>query len=188
MQYKVCYNGKEKGEAAVFTENGRLTINYSCPFEEGRVYKLYASLKNENLPLGIMLKNGNSFTYNRSLNKVKVGINGEKITGFYIEKYVLGSKATPPLSFSADDFEKCQWIDTPDRTLQNCIVEGGVLCCDFENTTYIAAELCENQPFALAPFFCLVTPVSHNGKTLAVMKLDGKNIPTYLNKNGENVP
>ena len=55
MQYKVYYNGKEKGEAAVFNENGLLTIQYSCPFEDGRIYKLHAKLKEGNLPLGIML-------------------------------------------------------------------------------------------------------------------------------------
>ena len=188
MQYKVYYNGKEKGEAAVFNENGLLTIQYSCPFEEGRIYKLHAKLKEGNLPLGIMLKEGGSFVYKRQLSKAKAGANGEKIEWLYIEKQVLGSKATPPLPFCADMFELCKWIDTPDHALQNCILEGDIMSCNFENITYIASVLDDKKPFALAPFFCLVTPVSYNESMLGIIRLDGKNIPTYLNKNEGNQP
>ena len=188
MQYKVYYNGKEKGEAAVFNENGLLTIQYSCPFEDGRIYKLHAKLKEGNLPLGIMLKEGGSFVYKRQLSKVKAGTNGEKIEWLYIEKHVLGSKATPPLPFCADMFEPCKWIDTPDHALQNCILEGDIMSCNFENITYIASVLDDKKPFTLAPFFCLVTPVSYNESMLGIIRLDGKNIPTYLNKNEGNQP
>lgn len=188
MQYKVYYNGKEKGEAEVFAENGRLTVRCLCPFEEGRIYKLYVCLEKEDIPLGIMLKEGGSFVYKRGINDKIVGQNGENIRYFYIEKRIPGSEATPPLCFSAERFENCRWIDTPDHALQNCIAEGGIMSCDFENTTYIAAPLDSGGPFALAPFFCLVSVVAHKGRLLGIMKLDDKNIPVHLNKEGEKCP
>ena len=62
------------------------------------------------------------------------------------------------------------------------------MSCNFENITYIASVLDDKKPFALAPFFCLVTPVSYNESMLGIIRLDGKNIPTYLNKNEGNQP
>ena len=185
MQYKVSYNGKDMGAASVYRENGSAMLEYLCPFESGKVYKLYAHTQNGSVPLGVMLKNGNNFCYKRQINCVKLGENGKNIGYLYIEKHNLGSKNTHPLPFCADDFTPCKWIDTPDHALQNCIVEGGILCYIFENVTYVAASFSPDKPFPLAPFMSVVTIVSHDGSLLGVMALDRENNPCHLNKQGE---
>ena len=185
MQYKVSYNGKDMGTASVYRENGSAMLEYLCPFESGKVYKLYAHTQNGSVPLGVMLKNGNNFCYKRQINCVKLGENGKNIGYLYIEKHNLGSKNTHPLPFCADDFAPCKWIDTPDHALQNCIVEGGILCYIFENVTYVAASFSPDKPFPLAPFMSVVTIVSHEGSLLGVMALDRENNPCHLNKQGE---
>lgn len=183
MEKTVYCNGKSMGKACLYSDNGTPMLEFSCPFEEGRVYKLFAQTKDKSVPLGVMLKNGGRFEYRRSVKGKKLGESGENTDYFYIERGFVGKGVTEPLMFSAHEFRKIDInIETDDMALKNCLEDEDTRYHIHDGTTYLCAALKRDKPFALAPFFCLVTVVYFEGEELGVIMLSGQNNPDYLNK------
>lgn len=185
MEKTVYYNGKSIGEANIYIDKGTPMLEYSCPFEEGRVYKLFARTAEHSVPLGVMLKNGDRFEYKRSIRGKKLGNNCENAEYFYIERGFIGKSVTEPLMFSAREFRKIDIdIETSDHALQNCLADGGLRYHIHEGEIYLCAAVKKDKPFALAPFFCLVTVVDFEGEALGTIRLSKDNNPDFLNKQG----
>lgn len=184
MEKNVYYKDKKIGSAIIYYENGRPVCDFSCQFEADKVYKLFLSSKEGSYPLGVMLHEGGRFKIKKCFDIHKYGINGEKIDFGYIEKRIIGQKASPPLEFSIEEFAPItEPIPTLDHALQSCLEDVTVLSHYYEGSIYLCAPLIKNRPFALAPFFCLTTPIEWGGRTVGVIKLNKENLPVFMNNN-----
>ena len=142
-----------------------VTIWASCSFERNYIYRVY--LRADHYPelyLGVMLPQDGAFFLKKTCAMRKTSIlqatEADHLRGEIIRS-VPGEKRALPLPFAFSELRlehSFSFIEDP--VLRNCLEsQSGVMYTIYERIYYFVFPLDVHQPSAMAPFYCITTPV-----------------------------
>lgn len=180
IKVDIFYGNNIIGSGTVYNLNGEDVCNFSCPAQDGYVYKLFLSLEGGGvMPMGIMLKNGCIFSLQKKVMLRKLS---GAITYAYVEKKTIGSEKWGALSFAFDMFHAVTDATVfKDPVLQECALKySDILYCEQDGMAYAAAPIKGDAPFSLSAFMCQITVITDARGVYGVLALDERGMPTFL--------
>ena len=170
---------KEVGRFYYEKAGSRIKISASCPYEEGKIYRVYVSSsgKGDDTYLGIMMPEGKRFVIRK---EVSAAVWPErKDLKAYIQCSGFHEETDMPLPFSFDHFASLEVFDGESITeMDKLFKASGGLRADFRNKRYYAVEGRPGMEMPVSGLFCLLTYMEYRSKGYWVLCVDENGDPS----------
>ena len=166
--------GRTIGEARWEALGDRVEIIAVCPFEEGYIYRAFASRGGAELCLGVMLPENGSFVAAKTLNgkQAEIFIAGKAAFSAWVTRALPGESPIAGLPFGLSAFlpyEKgtllAPWLN------EQGMCDAKALYAVFEKTIHVIFPYELGRPSPLADMFTVVTMIWHDGASYALFRI-----------------
>lgn len=168
-------DGEIYGTCVWNADGANYNLYCACPFEEGYIYRVVL-IGTDDLGelMGVMMPKLGKFVLYKNLPKSAEKTYGEKLNNIKCAEIIRtmpGEYGGGPLPFPLASFEPYREIAELGQA--HPMLNGAdTLVREFAGEIYLAAPISGDAGFALAPFFCMATPIEINKMQYGIVKFD----------------